>query len=192
MYTVIALLIAPVLTAGTPELVVDIDVNDEVMIREQMLTEGEIEQLVLDLHDHGATTLLVRMGYLGYLPYRTALSYPVGFDAEHARKYPYRRNLGEDELDEWIRKRAAANARYAEAIREFNPPEVFLRAGHELGMKVIFWIDLFDDGYTGHRSKFIDEHPQCQWTAPRRQDVLPRSDQLCLAGVPGVPRRPGP
>ena len=32
-------------------------------------------------------------------------------------------------------------------------------------MKVILWLDIFDDGYSGYRSKFIDEHPNCQWAA---------------------------
>ena len=59
----------------------------------------------------------------------------------------------------------AAHARYAKVIEAFNPPEVFIRAGHALGMKVIIWLDLFDDGYPGFHSKFIDEHPHCQWTA---------------------------
>lgn len=151
--------------ASAAELVVDIDFNDEVMIRPHAITAAEVEKLVRDLHAHGADTLLVRMGYLGYLPYRTKLSYPVGFDPEHARKHPCRRNMPPAELERFIKERSAANARYAEVVQAFNPPEVFIRTGHELGMKVILWLDIFDDGYSGHRSKFIDEHPHCQWTA---------------------------
>jgi len=149
----------------SPELVVDIDFNDEVMIRSHVISEAEVEQLVRDLHARGAQTLLVRMGYLGYLPYRTKLSYPIGFDPDHARQHPYRRNMKPEALKEFIKTRTEANARYAQAIKAFNPPEVFVRVGHELGMKVVLWLDIFDDGYTGYRSKFIDEHPHCQWTA---------------------------
>lgn len=32
-------------------------------------------------------------------------------------------------------------------------------------MKVIMWLDIFDDGFPGYRSKFLDENPHCQWTA---------------------------
>ena len=152
-------------TASTPELVVDIDFNDEVMIREQVISEAEVEKLIRELHANGAQTLLLRMGYLGYLPYRTKLGYPVGFDPDHARKHPFKRNLKPQELEDYITKRTKANARYAQAIKAFNSPEVFIRVGHELGMKVILWLDIFDDGYSGYRSKFIDEHSHCQWTA---------------------------
>ena len=165
MQAICAVLAGVLLPAGQPEMIVDIDFNDEVMIRSHTITEVEVEKLVQDLHAHGARTLIVRMGYLGYLPYRTELSYRVGFDADHARKHPFRRNLPDEELERFIKDRSAANARYAEANKAFNPPEVFIRVGHDLGMKVIMWIDLFDDSYTGHRSKFIDEHPHCQWTA---------------------------
>ena len=165
MQAMCAIAATAILSAGAPELIVDVDFNDEVMIRSEAITEAEVEKLVRDLHAHGAQTLLVRMGYLGYLPYRTELSYTIGFDPDHARKHPFRRNLKPDELDGFIKKRTAANARYARVLEAFNPPEVFIRVGHELGMKVILWLDIFDDGYTGHRSKFLDEHPHCQWTA---------------------------
>ncbi len=165
MQAIFAFAATAILAAGAPELIVDVDFNDEVMIRSEPITEAEVEKLVRDLHAHGAQTLIVRMGYLGYLPYRTELSYPIGFDPDHARKHPFRRNLKPRELNDFIKKRTAANARYAQVLEAFNPPEVFIRVGHELGMKVILWIDIFDDGYTGHRSKFLDEHPHYQWTA---------------------------
>ena len=43
------------------------------------------------------------------------------------------------------------NKRYNKVLKAFNPPKVFIRVGHELGMKVIVWIDLFDDMYSRHR-----------------------------------------
>jgi len=146
-----------------PELIVDIDFNDEVIIRPEPMTEQQVVSLIRDLHSHGTDILLVRMGYLGYLPYHTKLSYPVGFDPIHARKYPFTRNPAE--LEKFIAERAVHNERYRKVLEDFNPPEIFVREGHKLGMKVIFWIDIFDDMYSGHRSKFIDEHPYCQWTA---------------------------
>ena len=60
------------------------------------------------------------------------------------------------QLTQWMR-------RYGEVIADFNPPEAFIRAGHEQGMKVLCWLDIFDDGWPGFHSKFIDEHPHCQW-----------------------------
>jgi len=163
--TILGFLASAPAAAARPELIVDIDFNDEVIIRPQPITEAEVEKLVRDLHASGVQTLLVRMGYLGYFPYRTALSYPVGFDAQHARQHPFRRDLDAQKLEQFIASRQKDNARYRKVIETFNPPEVFVRAGHQLGMKVVFWLDIFDDGYSGHRSKFIDEHPQCQWTA---------------------------
>jgi hypothetical protein len=128
------------------------------------MTEAQAEQLVRDLHAGGAQTLLLRMGYLGYLPYRTDLSYPIGFDADHARAHPPERNMPPAKLEEYIASHIAWNDRYRQVLAAYNPPEVFIRVGHELGMKVIIWLDIFDDGYPGYRSKFIDEHPRCQWT----------------------------
>jgi hypothetical protein len=148
---------------GTPKLIVDIDFNDEVMIRPEPITENDVEKLVQDLHANGPEILLVRTGYLGYLPYRTNLSYPVGFDVEHAYRHPFDRDSVK--MEQWIKIRKQDNERYRKVIETFNPPEVFIRVGHELGMKVIMWIDIFDDMYSGHRSRFIDNHPHCQWTA---------------------------
>jgi hypothetical protein len=151
---------------AAPELIVDIDVNDEVYVRSGPMTEADVEKLVHELHAQGVQTLLVRAGYLGYLPYRTDLSYPVGFDAEDARKRPLNRSArAPAELEKYIATREAWNARYRKVIDAFNPPEVFIRVGHQLGMKVIMWLDIFDDGYPGYRSKFIDQNPHCQWTA---------------------------
>lgn len=160
----LGLLPAASLAAAAPELIVDIDFNDEVYMRPEPITEAEVGKLVRDLHAGGCQTLLLRMGYLGYLPYRTNLSYPIGFDADHARAHPYERGLTPERLEEYVTSHIAWNSRYAKVLEALNPPEVFIRLGHELGMKVVMWLDVFDDGYPGYRSKFIDEHPQCQWT----------------------------
>jgi hypothetical protein len=149
---------------AAPELIVDVDFNDEVYTRDHPITEAETEQLIRDLHANGAQTLLLRCGYLGYLPYRTKLSYPIGFDEDDARKGPNNATTVGNDLEAWIARRKQWNAMYAQVIEDFNPPEVFIRVGHELGMKVLMWLDVFDDGYPGYRSKFLTEHPECQWT----------------------------
>ena len=159
----VLLLVAGVAGAA-PELIVDIDFNDEVYIRKEPITEEQTEQLIRDLHAHGAETLILRCGYLGYLPYQTDLSYPIGFDEEHARKGPNNASTVGADIDAWIARRLVWNEAYRQVIEDFNPPEVFIRIGHELGMKVIMWIDLFDDGFPGYRSKFLTENPHWQWT----------------------------
>ncbi len=143
-----------------PELIVDVDVNDDVWLRDHTMTEQDVMALAKQLKQNGCQTLIVRCGCLGLLPYRTELSYPVGFDAEHARANP---TPTIENMESYITQRTAWNKRYAEVIRNFNPPAAFIRAGHECGMKVLVWLDLFDDGFPGYRSKFLDEHPQCQW-----------------------------
>jgi len=168
MRSTLLVAIFTILTAtatAAPELIVDIDFNDEVYIRPQPMTEAQVVELVQKLHDGGTDTLLVRMGYLGYFPYRTKLSYPIGFDPEHARKHPFKRNLAPEKLEEFIKKFTAVHERYRKVLEMYNPPEVFIREGHKRGMKVVIWIDIFDDLYSGYRSKFIDENPHCQWTA---------------------------
>jgi hypothetical protein len=72
--TILGFLASAPAAAARPELIVDIDFDDEVIIRPQPITEAEVEKLVRDLHASGVQTLLVRMGYLGYFPYRTAFS----------------------------------------------------------------------------------------------------------------------
>lgn len=143
-----------------PELIVDVDVNDEAYERQRPLTEDDIKTLVTQLKQNGCQTLLVRCGFLGLLPYHTELSYPVHFDAEHARAN-YAPFLGD--LNQFLASEAQWCARYAQALEQLNPPEVFIRHCHAQGMKVLVWLDIFDDGYPGFRSKFLDEHPQCQW-----------------------------
>ena len=158
------LMLAAGATAG-PELIVDIDFNDEVFTRKEPITEEQTEQLIRDLAANGAETLILRCGYLGYLPYRTELSYPIGFDEEHARKGPNNSATVGGNIDAWIARRLEWNEAYRKVIEEFNPPEVFVRVGHDLGLKVILWIDIYDDGFPGYRSKFLTENPHCQWTA---------------------------
>ncbi len=148
--------------ATTPELVVDIDVNDEVWLRTDTMTAADVDSLVDNLHTQGCQTLLVRAGCLGLLPYRTQLSYPMRFDADHARSHPTPQIA---DMPQYVAQRSAWSDKYARVIADFNPPEAFIKAGHKRGMKVIFWLDLFDDGYPGYRSKFLEEHPECQWTA---------------------------
>ena len=149
--------------SAAPELIVDIDVNDEVYMRSEPLTEGDVEQLVNDLHTHGADAILVRMGFLGLLPYRTQLSYPVRFDEADFRAGPRMPHL--KDAERYIVTAKNWTQRYAKTIAAFNPPEVFIREGHKRGMKVIMWLDIFDDGVPGYRSKFLDENPHCEWTA---------------------------
>lgn len=149
------------LPTSRPELIVDIDVNDEVWLRDHDMTEADVKDLVVQLHRQSVDTLIVRCGCLGLLPYRTKLSYPIHFNEKHARARPM--STLESDLESFIKQSTEWNERYARVVRNFNPPEVFIRAGHELGMKVICWIDLFDDGYPGYRSRFLDEHPHCQW-----------------------------
>ena len=48
-------------------------------------------------------------------------------------------------------------------IADFDPPTAFIEACHKQGIKAIAWLDIFDDGWAGFHSKFIDEHPHCQW-----------------------------
>lgn len=148
---------------NTPTLIVDIDFNDEVIIRPQPINEFQIGELVEELFQNGVDVILLRMGYLGYLPYHTDLSYTVGFDEDHARQNPF--TIDHSELENWITQRKEWNERYRQVLEAFNPPEIFIREGHKRGMKVIMWIDIFDDMYSGHRSKFIDEHPYCQWVS---------------------------
>ena len=145
-----------------PELVVDVDVNDEVWLREAPMTEADVDDLVANFHSRGCRTLIVRAGCLGLLPYRTELTYPMGFDADHARANP---TALVPDMDRYIAQRSEWNKKYAQVIESFNPPEAFVRAGHKRGMKVIVWLDLFDDGFPGYRSKFLEDNPHCQWTA---------------------------
>jgi len=144
-----------------PELIVDVDVNDEVWLRDHNLTEVDVKELVANLKRNGCQTLIIRCGCLGFLPYRTKLSYPAKYDAEHARAHPAPAIIKDMQAE--IEQNTRWLERYGEVIADFNPPEAFIRAGHEQGMKVFAWIDIFDDGWPGFHSKFIDEHPYCQW-----------------------------
>jgi hypothetical protein len=144
-----------------PELIVDIDVNDEVWLRDHKMTEADVKELVAKLKQNGCQTLLIRCGCIGFLPYRTSLSYPAGFDAAHARANPIPAIIKDMEAE--IVQETKWMQRYGEVIADFNPPAAFIAAGHEQGMKVIAWIDIFDDGWAGFHSKFLDKHPYCQW-----------------------------
>jgi hypothetical protein len=153
--------------AVTPDPIVDIDFNDEVYIRPEPMTEQQVAELVEQLHAHGCRTMLLRMGFLGLLPYRTELSYPIHFDEADFRARPSQ--LKED----YIPTGKAWTERYRKVLEAYNPPEVFIREGHKRGMKVIIWLDIFDDGVPGYRSKFLDENPHCHWTARDGKTYFP-------------------
>lgn len=164
MICLFILFVALLYCAVDTRLIVDIDVNDEVIIRPDPMTEQDVKELLFNLKENGCDTILVRAGFLGLLPYRTKLSYPVGFDVEHARSWGKDQTFLPD-LDKFIEQGRSWCERYAKVVETFNPPELFIRYGHELGLKMVVWIDLFDDGFPGYRSKFIEEHPWCQWIA---------------------------
>ena len=69
--------LAAAAAVNAPTVIVDVDINDEVYGRPQPMTEADVEALVGRLHESGCEALLIRMGYLGLLPYRTSLSYPM-------------------------------------------------------------------------------------------------------------------
>ncbi len=162
---VLSLMAVPMLAMAAPELIVDIDFNDEVYVRPEPMTQAQVAELVENIHASGCQTIIVRMGFLGLLPYRTNLSYPIGmFDEKHARSSLWPGGPWDD-IEKFIEVRKAVHGRYAKVLEAYNPPEVFIREGHKRGMKVIMWIDIFDDLWPGYRSKFLEEHPYCQWTA---------------------------
>ncbi|MDD2709929.1 MAG: hypothetical protein PHV34_18250 [Verrucomicrobiae bacterium] len=144
-------------------LIVHVDFNDEVYERKQPITLRETRELVERLAQNGVDTLLYRAGCVGLLPYRTRLGYqPLFFDEADAGK-----NMEGNPCvkGDYQRKRGEFIGKYNRVIESFNPPEEIIKAGHAVGMQVLVWLDLFDDWFPGHRSKFLDEHPHCQWTA---------------------------
>ncbi|MGI6459034.1 MAG: hypothetical protein ACOX5J_02880 [Candidatus Hydrogenedentales bacterium] len=151
-----------VAAVGAPTVIVDIDVNDEVHGRPEPMTEADVDALVGSLHESGAEVLLVRMGFLGLLPFRTALSYPMHFDEDHARLHQC---AAVGDIEAYIAVRKEVMARYRSFIESCNPPEAFITAAHKRGMKALIWIDMYDHFYPGYRSKFLEEHPHCVWTA---------------------------
>ena len=147
-----------------PELIVDVDINDEVWLRGHTMTEGDVSELVLKLKQNGCRTMMIRCGCLGHLPYRTKLSYSVeAFDPDDVRANPAPGII--KDVEQYIAQRTPWQKRYADVIRVFNPPEVFIREAHKHGMKAIIWLDIFDDYFPGYCSKFLAENPHCQWVS---------------------------
>ena len=92
--------------AAELELAVDVDVNDEVWLREAPMTESDVDSLVAGFHARGCRTLIVRAGCLGLLPYRTQLTYSMGFDADHARANP---TPQVPDMEKYVTQRSAWN-----------------------------------------------------------------------------------
>ncbi|HOD48913.1 MAG TPA: hypothetical protein PLM14_05390 [Candidatus Hydrogenedentes bacterium] len=157
-----AIVVASAAAVNGPTVIVDVDVNDEVYGRPQPMTEADVDSLVGRLQDGGCEVLLIRTGYLGVLPYRTELSYPMQFDEDHARLHqsPV---LGD--VEGYIANRKEVIERYRAFLEACNPPEAFINAAHKRGMKAIVWIDMYDNFYPGYRSKFLEDNPHCVWTA---------------------------
>ena len=125
------------------------------------MTEADVNDLVAKLKQNGCQTLLIRCGCLGVLPYQTKLSYPPrSTPTTFGRILPPPSSRTSNRPS---RSAGAQMKRYGEVVEAINPPAAFIRAGHEQGLKVLCWLDIFDDFWPGFRSKFVDEHPYCQW-----------------------------
>ncbi|MDB4614200.1 hypothetical protein OAH18_00780 [bacterium] len=160
--------------ATTPhEVVVTIDYFDSVYFRTiKKLDSGPhyIEKLTKSLADNGVDTIVVRLSAGGLFEYDSPLSYPASsFDVTHVdemrKQFSKVDGLADTAIEKYKTERVAAHKAFGKLIAEFDPRKAFVESGHKAGLKVIFWIDLFDDGYPGYRSKFIDENPHCVWTS---------------------------
>ena len=132
--------------------------------------EDYIRDLVGTLKANGADTIVVRSGALGLFHYQTELSYPIGeFDESHVDAYLSQFDridgLTGTDLDLYKRQRVAVHSLLRQYSLEFEPLQVFATEGQAAGLKVVMWIDLFDDAYPGYRSKFLEENPDAFWKA---------------------------
>ena len=154
-----------------PEVIVTVDYFDSVYFRTpQNLDCGPdyIRNLTADLAKHGATAIVVRLSAGGLFEYKSALSYPVqDFDVRHVDRMLklFTKVDGLNDVEKFKKQRVEAHTRFGELLDEFDPRREFVKSGHAAGLKVILWMDIFDDGYPGYRSKFIEQNPECVWTS---------------------------
>ena len=150
-----------------------VDYFDSVYFRTQQKQDcgpRYIAELTRDLAQHGVSTIVVRLSAGGLFEYDSPLSYPIqNFDPSHVDRmrtmFSKVDGLPDNAVEGFKRKRVFAHNQFRLLLDEFDPRFEFVKHGHKAGLKVLFWIDLFDDGYPGYRSKFIEQNPECVWTS---------------------------
>ncbi len=148
------------------KIIMNIDYNDEVWIRERAMTEDDIGELLTLCADHGCSAVNWRVTHLGCYQFRTARANNLEFDREDYMRadgvHPISPVLAQRERDCQRRLALARNQR--ETLEKIDPPEVACRLAHELGLECHIWFDIFDDYYPGYGNAFLRDRPQFQWT----------------------------
>ena len=160
------------------QIIMNIGYYDELMLRDRIMTEEDIAELMGLCADNGCTRVQLRVGGpVGRYLYPTKLPNRMVFDRDEAMRsteFP-----GVSDIPSERRKQADRWQWQLDTIQEtmarFDPLAVARDAAKARGLEFYVWFDIHDDFYPGHLSDFMLNHPECQWTS---RDGLHRYNYL--------------
>ncbi len=153
----------------------NIDFDDEIQRRPDPVTPADIRAMLETCARMGCTGVVWRCTTLGRADYRSRIMDRADLPFDEA---DYARQAAAGAWDKFLlRDRAARGLPDFRALRlayiaksrailaACDPPAVARAATRALGLRLALWLDLFDEFAPGLGSRFLREHPDCQWTS---------------------------
>jgi len=175
-----------------PRVIMNVDFDDEVILRDHPMTVADIEQMLACAKEMGADTIVWRCTTLGRADFRSDVmdrsDLPLDVaDLERAEaaggwfKTPGDPRPGVMTHQQRIAHRDAAPGKMTAILSEYDPPAVARETTRRMGLDLYLWLDIFDEYFPGHGSRFLEKHPHCQWLS---RDGERRFDGLRCYGYP--------
>ena len=124
--------------------IVAVDFYDLILQQHSLYSREDIDQLFRGYAAIGIDTVMWRLSVCGLLLYRTNTP-------DMVRPVPGNNHL----------------TKAAEVLKNYDPAEAAVRCGKKYGIKVIFWLTIYDDNglkiNDPMESSFCKENPQCSW-----------------------------
>jgi len=151
-----------------PRTIMNIDFDDEIQIREQPCTVEDISEMLRKCKDMGVDTIVWRCTTLGRADYRsnvmTRADAPYDRTDAEAEFGSCRWLKGDAEMiEDYVRRRTGYHEKSRRILTDYDPPAVARELTASFGMELYLWLDIFDEYFPGLGSRFLREHPECQW-----------------------------
>ena len=148
--------------AEAPEFIMDVDTGDEMLQYQEGMTAADVDKCVKAVKDAGITSVALRMQCLGIAQYRSPVLASVDWAHSVEFKENDRRRNPKDSNAPYLRLHKNVEIGLKATLAKMDIPREVVRACKEQGVKIYFWVDLFDEMF----GKFLYENPDCQVHTP--------------------------
>ena len=147
--------------------IMNIDFDDEVQLREHPTTPADVEEMVVRSKEMGADTIVWRVTTLGRADFRSDVMdrADLPMDEEDAeRGFATGKWLHKPEVvDDYKRRRRDYHDKMKVILGQYDPPALVREFTTRHGLELYLWFDPFDEYMPGAGSRFLLDNPQFQW-----------------------------